>query len=222
MDEGFILKLVMYIVPVIMSITVHEFAHAWMAYRLGDDTAASMGRMTLNPLAHIDPFGTIVLPIMCVLMGAPAFGWAKPVPFNPVRLTRSLRMKHSTMLVGLAGPVSNLLLALLMVLVGRLMGIDLNRMNDILSLRGGALDQLIWSLIQINVALAIFNLIPVPPLDGSKILFGLLPDSAYSVMETLEKYSFILFLVVIFFGARLIWVPVQFVIILMLKLMISV
>ena len=76
MDEGLLLKIVMYIVPVIMSITVHEFAHAWVAYKLGDDTAASMGRMTLNPIAHIDPFGTIILPIMCVLMGAPAFGWA--------------------------------------------------------------------------------------------------------------------------------------------------
>ncbi|MFA6033858.1 MAG: site-2 protease family protein, partial [Myxococcota bacterium] len=121
MDEGFLLKLVMYIVPVIMSITVHEFAHAWVAYKLGDDTAASMGRMTLNPIAHIDPFGTIILPIMCVMMGAPAFGWAKPVPFNPVRLTRSLRMKHSTMLVGLAGPAANFLLALLLAIAYKIL-----------------------------------------------------------------------------------------------------
>lgn len=206
MDESKILEVVMYMVPVILSITVHEYAHALVSHRLGDDTAAQLGRLTLNPIAHIDLFGTVLIPIIGIMSGVPFFGWAKPVPFNPLRFTRSIRMKTSTLFVALAGPVSNMLLALLMVVLGRLLiaGPEFTGVDQIKN----PLVMLIILTMNVNVSLAIFNLIPIPPLDGSKILVGLLPDSAAGAIEFLEKYSFVLFIGLLLFGSRLIGPPI--------------
>jgi Zn-dependent protease len=208
LDQNLVLKVVMYMVPVILSITVHEYAHALASYKLGDDTAAMMGRLTLNPIAHIDPLGTLLFPILGIIFtGVPLFGWAKPVPFNPNRFTRALRMKTSTLLVALAGPASNLFFAFLMVVVGRLLfggqGVDAASKSPIFTL--------INLVMTVNVALAFFNILPVPPLDGSKILYGILPDRFFGVIEFLERYSFVLFVVVIMVGGRIVALPITIV-----------
>ena len=155
-------------VPLLLSLSVHEWAHAWSAWRLGDDTAARMGRMTLNPLAHIDPVGTVLLP----LMGVP-FGWAKPVPVNPARFRRDIHMRTGMMITAAAGPISNVCMALgCTVVLACLVAFDVNM---------GEVTERVWLLLQmgiiINVILAVFNMLPVPPLDGSRIADGLMPDS---------------------------------------------
>jgi Zn-dependent protease len=209
MGEDKLLELVMYMVPVILSITVHEYAHAFASFRLGDDTAARLGRMTLNPIAHIDLFGTIIIPAIGLLWNVPFFGWAKPVPFNPVRFTRTMRMKYSTLIVALAGPISNLLLAVMVALAGRMI---LKAHAGGMEMSGVVVNPLfefITKLILINVSLAIFNFLPVPPLDGSKILYGILPDSAYPVIEFLEKYSFVFFVAILLVGGSFVGPPIS-------------
>jgi len=147
-----------YLIPLVLSLTVHEFAHAWSAYRLGDDTAARMGRLTLNPLAHIDPIGTILLPLLRV-----PFGWAKPVPVNPARFRRDVSMSTGMMITAAAGPASNIVLAVVCTVAFAL----LSRLAPgALEAGGGGPAALLMRLIQMNVALGIFNLIPLPPLDG--------------------------------------------------------
>lgn len=209
MGQDKILELLMYMVPVILSITVHEFAHAFASYKLGDDTAYQMGRMTLNPIAHIDLFGTIIIPALGILSGVPFFGWAKPVPFNPVRFKRTLRMKHATLIVALAGPTANLLLALAVVIVGRLLVVGHQSGYALSGQISNPLFVFLIMILNVNVSLAIFNFLPVPPLDGSKILYGILPDSAYPVIEFLEKYSFVLFIAILLFGGRFVGPPIS-------------
>ena len=155
-------------VPLVLSLSVHEWAHAWSAWRLGDDTAARMGRMTINPLAHIDPVGTVLLP----LMGVP-FGWAKPVPVNPARFRRDIHMRTGMMITAAAGPISNVCMALACTVVfAFLIAFDVDM---------GNVTPRVFELIQmgifINVILAVFNMLPVPPLDGSRIADGLMPSS---------------------------------------------
>ena len=106
--DNVIMRVVMWAVPVVFSIVVHEVSHGWMAYRLGDDTAKRMGRLTLNPVSHIDPMGTVILPLIMIIMGGPVFGWAKPVPFNPYNFKRNVNIRTGAMWVALAGPGSNL------------------------------------------------------------------------------------------------------------------
>jgi Zn-dependent protease len=156
----------MLLIPLILSLSVHECAHAWAAWRLGDDTAAVMGRLTFNPLAHIDPIGTVLLP----LLGVP-FGWAKPVPVNPLRFTRRVSMRTGMMLTAVAGPLSNIALALgavvLWAIVVRFAPFD-DRGNK-------AAQDLLGLLAMLNVILASFNMLPVPPLDGSRVVDALVP-----------------------------------------------
>lgn len=195
-------------IPVILSITVHEFSHAYVSNRLGDDTAKIMGRMTLNPLAHIDLFGTIIIPAIGILSGVPFFGWAKPVPFNPLKFRRSVRMKHGALMVAIAGPISNFMLALFVVAVVRIFDLGHSSMTGAAGQISSPLLTFMIVILNVNVSLAIFNLLPIPPLDGSKILYGILPDSMINVVETLEKYSFILFILLLLFGGRLIGPPI--------------
>lgn len=188
------------IIPVlIFAIVVHECAHGWVAYKLGDPTAKTAGRLTLNPLPHIDPIGTVVLPLTLLLlryltgMGF-IFAWAKPVPVNPLYFSNP---RKGMLLVGLAGPVSNFLQAILMALLIRL----------VLPLHITVLSSLLFYGVLINIVLGVLNLLPVPPLDGSRILTGLLPlrmARAYSRLEPMGMFIIILLFSTGFLGA-MIW-----------------
>jgi Zn-dependent protease len=165
-DEQMVVARLTFLIPMILSLSVHEWAHAWAAWRLGDDTAQLLGRMTLNPLAHIDPLGTILLP----LVGVP-FGWAKPVPVNPLRF-RGVSMSTGMMLTAAAGPISNVVMAAgaasLLVLMAHIQPGAVQATD--------AIARLLEMLVVMNVVLAVFNLIPVPPLDGSRIVEAFVPD----------------------------------------------
>jgi Zn-dependent protease len=167
---------------VFIAFPVHEMAHAAMAVALGDPTPRLQGRFTLNPLAHIDPIGAVLI----LFTG---FGWAKPVQWNPRNVTIDVRL--AVILVALAGPVSNLILAAL-----ALFFLDKTSVEMV--------SNFLQSFAFINVLLFVFNLIPVPPLDGSHVLFALLPDSTYDLQMTLQRYGFLLLMVVIFMGGSFI------------------
>jgi Zn-dependent protease len=192
--------LIVVLVPMILSLSVHEFAHAWSAYKLGDDTAASMGRLTLNPIAHIDILGTLILPIILTLQGGFFFGWAKPVPVSPHRFRRSVTMRKGMIITAMAGPGSNLLIALIFGFLAMLLfagtidwlapKLDQSRFSALMALGTpefvskneslleahgfagwhGTVAMLISRFFSINILLAVFNLLPVPPLDGSRLL----------------------------------------------------
>ena len=169
MEGNDLLARVMWFIPVLLSLTVHEWAHAWTAWKLGDDTAKLMGRLSLNPLVHMDPVGTFLLP----LMGVP-FGWAKPVPVNPLRFNQGVSIRGGMMLVAIAGPISNVCIALVSWML-LFVAVRTGLLADHPELAGVV--QLLVILVAINVGLATFNMIPIPPLDGSKIVDALVPDS---------------------------------------------
>jgi Zn-dependent protease len=169
---------------VIVSLSVHEAAHAWTAYRLGDPTARDLGRMTLNPTVHIDPIGTVLLPLVAAYSGLPIIGWAKPVPVNIYRLAHPRR---DFMFVAAAGPISNILQACVASLLLRtLIGGDGGPIG------GSMLIDVLFEAMQINVLLAVFNLVPVPPLDGGNVLAGLLPEQGARMLDRLRPFGFIL------------------------------
>ncbi len=168
--------------PVLFAITVHEVAHGWVAKKLGDPTAMMMGRLTLNPLKHIDPIGTVVVPLALVLMGGFIFGWAKPVPVTWDNLRNP---KRDMALVALAGPMANLVMAFgwaLIMKVGFVLGDDFNWLAWPLIYMGGAG-------IAINGVLMLLNLLPVPPLDGGRVLAGLLPGPWAWKLSRIEPYG---------------------------------
>ena len=179
---------IFYVVILVMSIVIHEVSHGFMAEYFGDDTARNAGRLTLNPIPHLDMFGSILLPAILVLTHSPfLFGWAKPVPYNPNNLSNK---KWGTIAVAVAGVLANLLIAIIF-------GIII-RFSSGIALQSNF--YFITSVIVIvNLALAIFNLVPIPPLDGSKILFSFLPERAFSFILAYEQYSLILLLVFIVF-----------------------
>jgi Zn-dependent protease len=177
-----------FVIAIVLGITVHEFMHAYAATRLGDDTARLMGRLSLNPMAHLDPFGTLLI----VLAG---FGYGKPVPFNESRLRSALGVSG----VALAGPFANLVLAALCALPLRFGGIDP---------LGGAYSVILESIVFWNCILAVFNLIPIPPLDGSNVVYGLLPPQQRYTWRSYQQYGPILLLLLLFFGASILRVVV--------------
>lgn len=179
----------------IFSIVIHEFSHGWMADQLGDPTARYMGRLTLNPIPHIDPIGSVILPLLLVLSGSPfVVGWAKPVPYNPYNLKDQ---KKGPALVALAGPLANLLIALIFGALARILAAQdsITYANAIVFFD---------MIILYNVLLAIFNLVPLPPLDGSKILDSILPPSMHEIMQILEKNYMLFLMLFILFGFQLI------------------
>jgi len=177
------------LIAILVGLTIHEFSHALVADYLGDPTAKYAGRLSLNPIRHLDPIGTILLLIFLFTLGL-GFGWGKPVPVNPY----NLKHKHGELLVSLAGPFSNFLLAILVALILALLPPSLTA--------GWSADffKLFDIVILVNVMLGIFNLLPIPPLDGSKILFDLLPAGQSEIRNTLEKYGFVILIAVILFG----------------------
>ena len=182
---------IFFIAILIMSVVIHEVSHGFIALRFGDRTALYAGRLTLNPLKHLDMFGSVILPIFLVLTHSSfLFGWAKPVPYNPNNLTNR---KWGTIAVASAGILANLSLAVFFGLILRF------SLNSVMSVD---FVSIISSIVLINLGLAIFNLIPIPPLDGSKILFSLLPNSFYFVISFLEQYSLVLILIFIVFFAN--------------------
>ncbi len=219
---------VMVLVPMILSLSVHEWAHAWSAHKLGDDTAYSQGRMTLNPLAHIDLIGTIVIPVFSVINGGfSLIGWAKPVPVSPYRFRRDISMRNGMIITALAGPASNLILAL--AVGGVAMFLYSEQIDKIMSFRD--VDDHVTALLLLgseeyaeklqefdiesatpmmvlfsrffllNVGLAVFNMLPVPPLDGSRVL-------PLRWQEKLSRYTLVVFfgfIILINVGANVLW-----------------
>jgi Zn-dependent protease len=193
MDElTLIQRIVVWILPVIFAITVHEVAHGWVAKRYGDNTAFVQGRLTLNPIKHIDLFGTIILPGLLLITGTGfIFGWAKPVPVDARNFKKPLQ---DMAIVALAGPVSNLLMAVIWALITRL-GVIIGAGAEAIAL------PLIYSGvagISINLVLALINLLPIPPLDGSRILTGILPGYWAWQYNRLERYGFIILLLLLY------------------------
>jgi Zn-dependent protease len=173
-----LLERVLFVIPLWISLGVHEWAHAWAAYALGDDTAEKLGRMSLNPFVHLDPIGTVLLPIL----GVP-FGWAKPVPVQPTRFHSSLSMSMGMLIVAAAGPLSNAILAVLVIAID----IAVTRGDPTFASRESLLSRIIDMAIIANVAMALFNLLPFPPLDGSRIVDGLVPFEYRSYWDRYGK-----------------------------------
>lgn len=174
---------------ILMAIVIHEVSHGYAAKLLGDNTAEMAGRLTLNPLKHLDPFGSVILPLLLYFTGGFVFGWAKPVPYNETNLRNQ---KWGTVVVAAAGALVNLSLA---VIFGLLI-----RLSLLLGWSSPAFLSIMGFIVAINIVLGVFNLIPIPPLDGSRILFSVLPTRFRSFQIFLEKYSLIILIAFIFFG----------------------
>ena len=179
------------IVVLIFSVIIHEVSHGLMADRLGDPTARLQGRLTLNPLKHIDPIGTIVVPLITYFAGF-TFGWAKPVPYNPYNLKNR---RTGEFLIAFAGPASNILIALIFGFIIRLVVANIGIVSENIA----SFIQVTKYIVVINIVLAVFNLIPLPPLDGSKLLFSILPVQYSRTRQILETYAPIGILIVVLF-----------------------
>lgn len=179
---------------ILIALTIHEYSHAWMANFLGDPTARYAGRLTLNPLVHIDVLWTLILPVLSLLMGAGFIGAAKPVPFNPYNLRNQ---KYGPALIGAAGPLSNVLIAIIIGLIVRFL-VNVN----------GQFVETLKLMAYINISLAIFNLIPIPPLDGSKILQFIVPERYHNILVAPPIQLMIVGIAIVFYIAPIILPPI--------------
>ena len=185
------LNVVFFIAVLIPSIILHEVAHGWVAKRYGDDTARRLGRLTLNPVSHIDPVGSVLLPTFLALAGQNVFGWAKPVPVNPAAFRRP---REHMAIVSLAGPATNLAIAFV---VGRL-GPFIDVGGAVRITASGLLPRLLGALLVVNASLAVFNMLPIPPLDGSRLVPLILPESARILFDKISQYGFLILFLLLF------------------------
>ena len=190
MDIGYIVTV---LGVILVSMTLHEAMHGFMAYYLGDDTAKLQGRLTLNPIKHIDPFLTIILPVLLAISGGPIFGGAKPVPFNPSRVRHG---EWGVALVGLVGPLTNLLIAFVCFGVFSLLGGSISSASLDLS------QSILLTAVFVNLGFFIFNMLPIPPLDGSRVLYALAPDFLRKIMEVIEQYGIVLVFVLVLLASQ--------------------
>ncbi len=176
------------LVVILFSMTLHEAMHGFMSYWLGDDTAKLQGRLTLNPIKHIDPFLTILLPLMLAVIGGPIFGGAKPVPFNPARLRYD---EWGMALVAAAGPLTNFVIAFIFYAFYVLLPLgDSNLAKQFLEVG-----------VSVNLGFFVFNMLPIPPLDGSRVMYALAPDFVRRGMEVMEQYGLVVVFIIVIFGS---------------------
>src|SRR5512132_2338627 len=194
-------QFILYMVALVFSLSVHESAHAWMSNQFGDDLARLQGRISLNPAVHVDPIGTLLFPAIAFFTGAPLIGWAKPTPVNPLKW-RNKRVANFW--VSAAGAISNFIIAIIAGIAIR--ALYTFQVTDGLRMKPGASTiatgalELLVTFFILNVSLGVFNLLPIPPLDGSKVLQSILPESFEAGFETLERFGFILLFIAVFTG----------------------
>ncbi len=205
--------LVIYMVVLLLAISAHEAGHAWMSYKFGDDTAFMLGRVTLNPVAHTDPIGTLLIPIISFVFGAiggalgsiPLIGWGKPTPVNPRKWTN---FKLANVMVSIAGVLANLILLIIGIIIAKILMTQGFRLEDFFGQNQNPIAIFVGDLMLLNLSLFVFNLLPFPPLDGSKILSTFLPASFEPILNLLEQYGFIILMALIYMGVfRLIITP---------------
>jgi Zn-dependent protease len=211
-DIDFVVSVVVALVVLLLSLTIHEAAHAWSADLLGDPTAQRLGRVSFNPIVHIDPIGTLLFPLLSYVSGLPLIGWAKPVPVNPANLHPHWARKY--MLIAAAGPASNLVLAVVAAI-----GLQLIGFGGGSTPATGLIFNFLRVTVVLNVLLAVFNMIPVPPLDGGNVLMGLVTGRAAQTLDRIRPYGIFILYGLLFTG--ILWrivEPIQFAILQMLGL----
>ena len=185
-----ILEIIIVLTVILLSMTIHEAMHAFMGYVLGDNTAKEEGRLTLNPIRHIDPVMTILLPLIMVILHAPVFGGAKPVPFNPNRVRFG---DWGAALVALSGPITNLVIAFIAFGVGVFSGV----INNAGTVQPAIFGLIISTAVSVNLGFFVFNMLPIPPLDGSRILYAVAPDSVRGIMQKIEQNGILLVMIIV-------------------------
>ncbi len=201
----FISHLIMFLVNLLLAVSVHEAGHAWMSYKYGDDTAYQLGRVTLNPIKHTDPIGTLLIPAVAFLFGAiggalgsiPLIGWGKPTPVNPRKWTN---FKTANVMVSIAGVLANLILLIIGIVIAKVMMSQGFQIFDFFGNSQNPLAIFVGNLMLLNLSLFVFNLLPFPPLDGSKILSTFLPESFQPVIQLFEQFGFIILMLFIYMG----------------------
>ena len=197
--------LIIYMVVLLLAISAHEFGHAWMSHKFGDDTAYMLGRVTLNPVAHTDPIGTLLIPIIAFILGSmggalgsiPLIGWGKPTPVNPRNWTN---YKLANVMVSIAGVLANLILLAIGFIAAKIMMTQGFQVADFFGYSKNPVAILVGNMMLLNLSLFVFNLLPFPPLDGSKILSTFLPRSAQPILDLLEQFGFLILMFLIYIG----------------------